>query len=239
MKMSNILSIKKLDAHYDGMTALQNISIEVNKGEIISILGSNGAGKSTLMKIICGIKEQTTGEISFNGEGINDVPDYKRVELGIVQVPEGRRLFPAMTVEENLIIGSFNKNARAQRKETLEEVYRLLPRLKERRKQEAKTLSGGEQQMVAIGRALMSQPKILLLDEPSLGLSPLLVKSLFSLIQDISKKGITIMLSEQNVMQTLKLVDRSYVLENGHIVLEGKGKDLLNDDHIKKAFLGM
>jgi branched-chain amino acid transport system ATP-binding protein len=237
--MSKLFKIENLNVHYDGMTALQDVSIEVEKGEVVSILGSNGAGKSTLMKTISGIKSLTSGNIFFNGDNINKFPDYKRVELGIIQVPEGRRLFPSMTVEENLIIGSFNIHARKDRQKTLDEVYELLPRLKERRKQEAKTLSGGEQQMVAIGRALMSKPKLLLMDEPSLGLSPLLVKQMFKLIQDISDIGITIMLSEQNVKQTLQIVDRSYVLENGRIEMDGTGKELLNNDHIKTAFLGL
>lgn len=237
--MSSMLTVNNLDVHYDGMTALQNISLSINPGEVVSILGSNGAGKSTLINVISGIKGKTSGTIAFEGLDITEIPDYERVKLGIVQVPEGRRLFPAMTVEENLLLGSFNPRARMEREQTLAEVFQLLPRLMERRKQEAKTLSGGEQQMVAIGRALMAKPKLLLLDEPSLGLSPLLVKTLFKLIKEISDKGITIILSEQNVKQTLKIVDRSYVLENGHIVMEGRGQDLLNDEHIKKAFLGM
>jgi len=237
--MSNLLTINNINVHYDGMTALNNLSLEVQLGEIVSILGSNGAGKSTLINVISGIKGKTSGQIIYEGKDISNLPDYERVNLGIIQVPEGRRLFPAMSVEENLIIGSYNPKARKERAKTLEEVYELLPKLKERRKQEAKTLSGGEQQMVAIGRALMAKPKLLLLDEPSLGLSPLLVKTLFKLIREISRKGITIMLSEQNVKQTLKIVDRSYVLENGHSFMNGKGQDLLNNEHIKKAFLGM
>lgn len=236
---SELFRIKNLSVHYDGMTALQDVSLNINKGEIVSILGSNGAGKSTLMKTISGIKSSTSGDIYFGDQNISKVPDYKRVALGIVQVPEGRRLFPAMTVEENLIIGSYNITARGERKKTLQEVYGILPRLKERKKQIASTLSGGEQQMVAIGRALMSKPKLLLMDEPSLGLAPLLVKQMFKLIKDISELGITIMLSEQNVNQTLQIVDRSYVLENGIIELEGTGQQLLNNDHIKTAFLGL
>lgn len=237
--MSSLLEVKNLQVHYGGMTAIQDISFEVKPGEIISILGSNGAGKSTLMRVLSGIKDHTSGDIYFNGKDINDAPDYERVEMGIVQVPEGRRLFKGMTVEENLIVGSYNKFARKERKETLEEVYELLPRLKERRKQLANSLSGGEQQMVAIGRGLMSKSKLLLMDEPSLGLAPLIVKEVFTLIQNISKTGITIMLSEQNIMQTLQIVDRSYVLENGQIALKGTGEELLNNDHIKKAYLGL
>ena len=228
--MTSLLEVKNLRVHYGGMTAINDISFKVNSGEIISILGSNGAGKSTLMKVVSGIKEPTSGDIYFEGKNINDVPDYLRVEMGIVQVPEGRRLFKGMTVEENLIIGSYNKFARKERKENLERVYELLPRLKERRKQLANSLSGGEQQMVAIGRALM--------DEPSLGLAPIIVKEIFSLIENISQSGITIILSEQNIMQTLKIVDRSYVLENGQVALSGTGEELLNNKHIKKTYLG-
>lgn len=235
----SFLNINQLSVHYDGMQALHNVNLEVHQGEIISILGSNGAGKSTLMNTISGIKKKTSGEILFNGERIDELQAHDIVIKGIVQVPEGRRLFPLMTVEENLLVGSYNREARKKREQALEEVYELLPRLKERRKQIAKTLSGGEQQMVAIGRALMAQPKLLLLDEPSLGLAPLLVKNLFKLIKEISQRGITIMLSEQNVKQTFQIVDRSYVLENGTVVLEGKGSELLEQDHIKKAFLGM
>lgn len=236
--MTSLLEVKNLQVHYGGMTAINDISFKVNSGEIISILGSNGAGKSTLMKVLSGIKEPTSGDIYFEGKNINDVPDYLRVEMGIVQVPEGRRLFKGMTVEENLIIGSYNKFARKERKENLEKVYELLPRLKERRKQLANSLSGGEQQMVAIGRALMSKSKLLLMDEPSLGLAPIIVKEIFSLIENISQSGITIILSEQNIMQTLKIVDRSYVLENGQVALSGTGEELLNNKHIKKTYLG-
>jgi branched-chain amino acid transport system ATP-binding protein len=234
-----MLKVNNLSVHYSGMQALANVSIQVNQGEIVSIVGSNGAGKSTTINAISGLRKLTSGTIEFLGNNVTEVESYDRVPMGIVQVPEGRKLFPIMTVEENLLLGSSHKEAKKVRNETLKEVYSLLPRLEERKKQIAKTLSGGEQQMVAIGRALMSKPKLLMFDEPSLGLSPLLVQNLFNLIKKISSQGITIMLVEQNVKQTLQIVDRCYVLENGSISLEGSGQELLNNDHIKKAFLGM
>jgi branched-chain amino acid transport system ATP-binding protein len=234
-----MLKVNNLSVHYSGMQALANVSIQVNQGEIVSIVGSNGAGKSTTINAISGLRKLTDGTIEFLGKNVTEVESHDRVPMGIVQVPEGRKLFPIMTVEENLLLGSSHKEAKKVRNETLKEVYSLLPRLEERKKQIAKTLSGGEQQMVAIGRALMSKPKLLMFDEPSLGLSPLLVQNLFNLIKKISSQGITIMLVEQNVKQTLQIVDRCYVLENGSISLEGSGQELLNNDHIKKAFLGM
>lgn len=234
-----LLNVQDLGVHYDGMQALAGVSLHVNEGEIVSILGSNGAGKTTFINAMSGLLRLTSGTIAFNGKSVLDVTAYERVPLGIVQVPEGRRLFPLMTVEENLLLGSTHAAARKLRKESLEEVYSLLPRLRERRTQIAKTLSGGEQQMVAIGRALQSKPKLLMFDEPSLGLSPLLVQELFALIQNLNQRGITILMVEQNVRKTLQIVDRSYVLENGHIVMEGTGQDLLNNELIKKAFLGM
>ncbi|MFC4766215.1 ABC transporter ATP-binding protein [Effusibacillus consociatus] len=234
-----MLKVNNLSVHYGGMQALSGASLQVFEGEIVSIVGSNGAGKSTLINSISGMRKLTSGSVEFQGQDITAVPAHERVGLGIAQVPEGRRLFPLMTVKENLLLGSTIPEAKKHRQETLDEIYELLPRLKERENQIAKTLSGGEQQMVAIGRALMSRPKLLMFDEPSLGLSPLLVKQLFQLIQQINKGGITIMLVEQNVRQTLQIVDRSYVLENGSISIEGNGTDLLNNEHVKKAFLGM
>jgi branched-chain amino acid transport system ATP-binding protein len=234
-----MLKVNNLSVHYGGMQALGGVSLQVSEGEIVSIVGSNGAGKSTLINAISGLRNVTSGTIEFRGKDITAVPAHERVALGIAQVPEGRRLFPLMTVKENLLLGSTIPEARKHRAETLEEIYQLLPRLKERENQIAKTLSGGEQQMVAIGRAMMSRPQLLMFDEPSLGLSPLLVKQLFEIIQQISQRGITIMLVEQNVRQTLKIVDRSYVLENGVITLEGKGTELLNNEYVKTAFLGM
>lgn len=234
-----MLKVNNLSVHYGGMQALATIDIEVNEGEIVSIVGSNGAGKTTLINSISGMRKLTNGEVVFLGEDITKVPAHDRVPLGIVQVPEGRKLFPLMTVEENLYLGSSHKEAKKVRKETLEEVYELLPRLRERKDQVAKTLSGGEQQMVAIGRALMSKPKIMMFDEPSLGLSPLLVKDLFKIIRKVNEQGITVIIVEQNVKQTLQIVDRCYVLENGHVSLTGTGQELLNNEHVKKAFLGM
>jgi branched-chain amino acid transport system ATP-binding protein len=234
-----LLKVENLTVHYDGMRALAGVNLQVKEGEIVSILGSNGAGKSTLINAVSGMLKLTSGNIAFEGKSITELPAYERVPLGIVQIPEGRRLFPAMTVEENLLMGSAFKAAKKSRKESLEEAYSLLPRLRERRSQVAKTLSGGEQQMVAIARALQSKPKLLMFDEPSLGLSPLLVQELFALVKRISERGITVLLVEQNVKKTLQIVDRSYVLENGAIVMEGTGSELLNNDLIQKAFLGM
>ena len=234
-----LLKVENLSVHYDGMRALAGVNLQVKEGEIVSILGSNGAGKSTFINAVSGMLKLTSGNIAFEGKSITELPAYERVPLGIVQIPEGRRLFPAMTVEENLLMGSAFKAAKKSRKESLEEAYSLLPRLRERRSQVAKTLSGGEQQMVAIARALQSKPKLLMFDEPSLGLSPLLVQELFALVKRISEQGITVLLVEQNVKKTLQIVDRSYVLENGAIVMEGTGSELLNNDLIQKAFLGM
>ena len=233
-----LLDIEGLSVHYDGMQALFGVDLHVREGEIISILGSNGAGKTTFINAVSGMLS-CTGNMCFNGTPFMHTPAHERVPLGIVQVPEGRRLFPVMTVEENLLLGSAHREARKHRKESLADVYDFLPRLKERRSQIAKTLSGGEQQMVAIARALLSRPKLLMLDEPSFGLSPLLVQDLFGLIRRISQQGITVLLVEQNVKQTLQIVDRSYVFENGHVVMEGSGQELLKNEHVKKAFLGM
>lgn len=234
-----MLKVTDMSVHYSGMQALGGVSVEVNEGEILTIVGSNGAGKSTFINAVSGLRKLTAGKIEFLNQDITNVPAHERVSLGIVQVPEGRKLFGLMTVEENLLLGSSHPGAKEKRKETLEYVYSFLPRLYERRNQIAKTLSGGEQQMVAIGRALMAKPKLLMFDEPSLGLSPLLVKELFQLIKEINKQGVTILLVEQNVKQTLNIVDRCYVLENGHITLSGTGKELLQNEHVKKAFLGM
>ena len=233
-----LLNIEGLSVHYDGMQALFGIDLHVREGEIISILGSNGAGKTTFINAVSGMLS-CSGSMYFNGKPFMSTPAHERVPLGIVQVPEGRRLFPVMTVEENLLLGSAHREARKHRKASLKDVYDFLPRLRERRNQIAKTLSGGEQQMVAIARALLSKPKLLMLDEPSFGLSPLLVQDLFGLIKRISQQGITVLLVEQNVKQTLQIVDRSYVFENGHVVMEGKGRDLLDNEHVRKAFLGM
>lgn len=234
-----LLEVQNLSVHYDGIRALSGVSLQVKEGEIVSILGSNGAGKSTFINAVSGILKPSSGAITFDGSPIDALPAFERVPLGIVQIPEGRKLFPTMTVEENLLMGSSFKKAKHLRKASLDEAYTLLPRLRERRGQIAKTLSGGEQQMVAIARALQSKPRLLMFDEPSLGLSPLLVQELFALVKQISERGITVLLVEQNVKKTLQIVDRSYVLENGEIVMEGTGSELLKSDLVQKAFLGM
>jgi branched-chain amino acid transport system ATP-binding protein len=237
--MMMMLKVTDMSVHYGGMQALDKVNVEVSEGEILSIVGSNGAGKSTFINAVSGMRTLTNGKIEFLGQDISKIVAHDRVPLGIVQVPEGRKLFSLMTVEENLLLGSVHPEAKKQREETLAYVYELLPRLTEKKTQIAKTLSGGEQQMVAIGRALMSKPKLLMFDEPSLGLSPLLVKELFQIIKNISSQGVTVMIVEQNVKQTLQIADRCYVLENGHVSISGTGKELLNNDHVKKAFLGM
>ena len=239
MTMSKLLEINGLYSGYGDVKVLNDISLFVEEGEIVSIVGANGAGKSTLMRTISGQLPTTAGEIMLWGERVDHLPAHKIAEKGIIQVPEGRKLFPHMTVHENLLVGSSMKHVRKSRKENLQYIYQLLPRLKEREKQIANTLSGGEQQMLAIGRALMENPKILMLDEPSLGLSPLLVGTLFELIKTIAKSGTTVMLVEQNVKQALKISRRTYVLENGSISMEGLSSDLINDPHVKKAFLGL
>ncbi len=234
-----LLTVENLSVHYGGMQALFGVSMNIAEGEIVSILGSNGAGKSTFINAVSGVRHITGGKITYKGQDITKMPAYDRVNAGIVQVPEGRRLFQLMTVEENLIMGSVNPKAKKLRAETLEEVYQFLPRLKERRRQVAKTLSGGEQQMVAIGRAMMAKPTLMMLDEPSLGLAPVLVSEMFALIERIRPLGVTVLLVEQNVKQTLGIADRTYIFENGAVTAEGASQQLLGDENIKKAFLGM
>jgi branched-chain amino acid transport system ATP-binding protein len=233
------LEVDNVSVAYDGMVALQKISVQVHEGEIVGLIGANGAGKSTLLNTISGLLKPTEGQINFNDVDIQKLPPHKIVELGIVQIPEGRRLFPLLSVEENLFIGSYIPRARKVRKESLEKVYGILPRLKQRRNQLTKTLSGGEQQMVAIGRALMTQPRLLLMDELTLGLAPTIVSDIYDLIGTIHEQGITILLVEQNVRKTLNIATRALVLENGRIILEGKGVELMNNEHVKKAFLGI
>lgn len=234
-----MLKIEKLNFSYDDLKVLWDIDLEVHAGEIVTVVGSNGAGKSTTLKNISRLVRPTSGAITFNGADINRLESHEVVERGIVQVPEGRKIFPEMTVRENLRMGSFIKSARQDRESNIERVFGLFPRLKEREKQLGGTMSGGEQQMLAIGRGLMANPKLLLLDEPSLGLSPLLVKNIFDIITEINRQGVTILLVEQNVYQSLRIAHRAYVLETGRVVLTGKGEELLNDEHVKKAFLGM
>jgi branched-chain amino acid transport system ATP-binding protein len=234
-----MLKIEKLNFSYDDLQVLWDIELSVNEGEIVTVVGSNGAGKSTTLKNISKLVKPNSGSIIFNGIDLTRLESHEVVELGIVQVPEGRKIFPEMSVRENLRMGSFIKSARNDREANMERVFSLFPRLKEREKQLGGTMSGGEQQMLAIGRGLMTNPKLLLLDEPSLGLSPLLVKNIFEIITEINRQGVTILLVEQNVFQSLRIAHRAYVLETGRVVLTGKGEELLNDDHVKKAFLGM
>ncbi len=234
-----MLKIAKLNFSYGDLRVLWDVDLDVNEGEIVTVVGSNGAGKSTTLKNISRLVTPLSGTISFNGVDLRKLEPHGVVELGIVQVPEGRRIFPELTVLENLRMGSFVKNARKDREINKERVFTLFPRLRERQKQLGGTMSGGEQQMLAIARGLMANPRLLLLDEPSLGLSPLLVKSIFEIISEINRQGVTILLVEQNVYQSLRIAHRAYVLETGKIVLTGKGTELLDDAHVRKAFLGM
>ena len=234
-----MLSIEKLNFSYGDLKVLWGIDIEVKEGEIVTVVGANGAGKSTTLKNISRLVKPTSGSLTFNGEDLTRLEPHDVVEKGIIQVPEGRKIFPEMTVLENLRMGSFIKSARKDRESNVERVLDLFPRLRERQKQLGGTMSGGEQQMLAIARGLMANPKLLLLDEPSLGLSPLLVKFIFEIIQEINRQGVTVLLVEQNVYQSLRIAHRAYVLETGRVVLTGTGEALLNDEHVRKAFLGM
>ena len=234
-----MLKIGNLHFSYGDLKVLWDVSIDVQESEIVTVVGANGAGKSTLLKNISKLVKPGAGTITFNGVDVEKLAAHEVVDLGIVQVPEGRRIFPQMTVAENLRMGSYIARARKKRNENLDRVFVLFPRLKEREKQLGGTLSGGEQQMLAIARGLMADPKLLLLDEPSLGLSPLLVKNIFDIITRIRKQGVTILLVEQNVYQSLRIADRGYVLETGRIVLKDRGEGLLNNEHVRKAYLGM
>lgn len=234
-----MLEVINLHAGYGSIKVLYDVSIEVKEGEFVSVIGPNGAGKTTLLNCIAGIIRPDKGLIKYKGENIIKLPPYKRAEMGIVLVPEGRRLFPKLTVIENLQLGAYSKRAREKAKETMEEVFDLFPRLKERRNQKAGTLSGGEQQMLAIGRALMSLPKVLMLDEPSFGLAPLVVSELFKALSSLKEKRITVLLVEQNVYRALQLTHRSYILEQGKVVLSGLSEALLNDENVRKFYLGV
>jgi branched-chain amino acid transport system ATP-binding protein len=234
-----MLKVESINVFYGDLQVLWGVSFEVLDGEILVLVGANGAGKSTTLKTISGILKPRTGSIHFKGVRLDEMPADRVISQGVVHVPEARRLFREMTVEENLVMGSLSPEAKKKRAETLAWVYELFPRMKERRKQAAGTLSGGEQQMCAIGRGLMALPKILMFDEPSLGLAPILVAEVFDIAKRINKEGVTVLLVEQNVRQTLALCHRAYVLENGRVVLSGTGKDLLNDDHVKEAYLGI
>ena len=234
-----MLRIEKLNFAYDDLQVLWDLSLEVKQGEIVTVVGANGAGKSTVLRNISRIVRPRSGAITFMDEDLGRLPPHEVVARGVVQVPEGRRIFPEMSVLENLRMGSYLPGARQDRAKNLEWVFSLFPRLKEREKQLGGTMSGGEQQMLAIARGLMAGPKLMLLDEPSLGLSPLFVKNIFQIIKDINKEGVTILLVEQNVFQSLRISNRAYVLETGRVVLTGTGEELLTNDHVKKAFLGM
>lgn len=233
------LEIKGIDVFYGDVQVIFDLSLHIEEGEVVSIIGGNGAGKSTLLKTISGLLHPARGEVLFQGAPIQAVPPEEIVERGIVQVPEGRRLFTLMTVKDNLIVGAYNTRADRHMDRTMEEVYVLLPRLRERSSQLAMTLSGGEQQMVAIGRGIMARPKLLMLDEPSLGLAPILIKHIFDTVRKIAERGTTVLLVEQDVKNSLTLSDRGYVLEHGRIAMEGPAKELLDDPHIRKAYLGL
>ena len=234
-----MLQVRHIDAFYDDVQVLHDVSFEVREREIVALIGANGAGKSTILKTISGIMSPAAGEILFDNTPIHTLEPFQLVDTGLAHVPEGRRLFVEMTVEENLDMGSLRGKAKAEREKTREVVFDLFPRLKERRKQLCGTLSGGEQQMVAIGRGLMSKPRVIMFDEPSLGLAPILVREIFNIIEKIRQEGVTLLIVEQNVKQTLSISDRAYVLETGRIVLEGAGETIMNDAHVKTAYLGV
>ena len=233
-----LLEVKDLDFAYGDVHVLHGVSLSVQAGEIVTLVGSNGAGKSTTLRNVSRLLKPRSGSMVFDGHDLTKLSSHQVVELGVVQVPEGRRVFPEMTILENLRMGSYIEAARADRQKNLEHVLTLFPRLRERIGQLAGTLSGGEQQMLAIARGLMAKPRLLLLDEPSLGLSPLLVKTIFDTIAEINKQGVSVLLVEQNVYQSLRIANRGYVLETGRIALQGTGQELLGNDQVKAAFLG-
>ncbi|MDP9394480.1 MAG: ABC transporter ATP-binding protein [Actinomycetota bacterium] len=233
-----LLDVKGLWVNYGRIEALRDIGFSVREGSVATLVGANGAGKTTTMKTISGLRPVRAGKIFFEGEDITDVPAHKRVTMGICQSPEGRRIFPGMSVLENLEMGAYAQRDDSGKAESFERVFSLFPRLKERTKQAAGTMSGGEQQMLAIGRALMSKPRLLLLDEPSMGLAPQLIQQIFSIIREINAQGTTILLVEQNAAQALKVAERAYILETGQIVREGSGEELSRDESVKAAYLG-
>ncbi len=233
-----MLEIKDLEVYYGVIQAIKGISFEVNEGEIISLIGANGAGKTTILHTVTGLLSPKKGSIIFEGKDITKTPAHKIVSLGMAHVPEGRRVFAEMSVYQNLKMGAYTRSDKGEIEQMLEKVYKRFPRLEERKNQLAGTLSGGEQQMLAMGRALMSNPRIILMDEPSMGLSPILVNEIFDIIQSVSEAGTTVLLVEQNAKKALAIADRAYVLETGRIVMSGDAKDLMNDDSIKKAYLG-
>jgi branched-chain amino acid transport system ATP-binding protein len=235
----SLLELRAVEVAYGDLPALRGVSLSVEAGETLSVVGANGAGKTTMLRAISGLMRPRAGQIFLDGVRLDTLPSHAIVEHGVVQVPEGRKIFPSLTVLENLEMGSYISAAKARRREGLEQVFALFPRLKEREGQAAGTMSGGEQQMLAIGRALMARPRVLMLDEPSLGLAPIIVKEIFRIIGEINQLGTTVLLVEQNTRQALALSRRGYVLENGRVVLEGSGADLLGHEHVKRAYLGM
>ncbi|TMQ17372.1 MAG: ABC transporter ATP-binding protein [Candidatus Rokuibacteriota bacterium] len=235
----SLLELSNLDVAYGDLPALSDVSLAVEAGETLSVVGANGSGKTTMLRTISGLLRPRRGEVRFEGERIDRLPCHRVVERGVVHVPEGRKVFPSLAVRENLELGSYPRAARAHRADSLERVFSLFPRLRERAGQAAGTLSGGEQQMLAIGRALMARPTLLMLDEPSLGLAPLIVTEIFRTIDAIHRAGVTVLLVEQNTRQALALSRRGYVLENGRVVLVGTGAELLGNEHVKRAYLGM
>ena len=234
----SMLEVKDLEVYYGVIQAIKGVSFHVDQGEVIALIGANGAGKTTILHTITGLLAPKKGSVYFEGKETTKVPAHKIVSLGMAHVPEGRRVFAELSVYENLKMGAYTRKDRSEIEESLERVYKRFPRLQERRNQMAGTLSGGEQQMLAMGRALMSKPKIILMDEPSMGLSPILVNEIFDIIQEVSQSGTTVLLVEQNAKKALSIADRAYVLETGNISIEGNAKDLLEDDSIKKAYLG-
>jgi len=234
-----LLSLQDVHVHYNKIAALQGVSIDVEEGDFVTLIGSNGAGKSTTLRVISGLEKPSSGEIRFNDQSLNRLSPDRILKLGIAQVPEGRRVFKDLSVLENLHLGAFTRSDQAGIKSDMESVFGHFPRLLERRQQLARTLSGGEQQMLSIGRALMSDPTLLLLDEPSLGLAPIVVEEIAKILQEINKRGVAIVLVEQNAELALELARHGYVFETGHVVLEGKAKSLMDNDHVRKAYLGI
>ena len=234
-----MLTVENLSVNYGAFSALNEVSLTIPQGKVVSIVGVNGAGKTTLINTISGLLKPVAGKIRFGESDITPLPGHKIANLGIVQVPEGRKLFPDMSVQENLLLGGFLPRVRAQRQTTMQEVFAMFPVLQQRQSQLAKTLSGGEQQMLAIGRALMSKPSLLMFDEPSLGLAPLMVKAIFKVVEQLKQAGLTILLVEQNVHQSLQIADYAYVLETGQVVLEGPGREVAENELTKRAYLGI
>ena len=234
-----MLEVKNVDVFYGDVQVLWDVSFEVKQGEIVALIGANGSGKTTSLATVSALLKPRRGSVTYEGQPIHTRAAYDMITLGIAHVPEARRLFPDMTVKENLLLGALTPDAKKSRPEMLEKVFTIFPRLKEREKQQAGTLSGGEQQMAAIGRGLMSKPRLLMLDEPSLGLSPILVADIFRVIKEVHAAGVTVLLVEQNVFRTLEVANRAYVLGNGRIVLHGSGAELLANDHVRKAYLGL